>query len=298
MAMVLTPQKPIQRTRVGERPEGLPGSTVERGRRGETRQELGSPVRFRLRAGRVTRQTDLEPRQGKPGHGRRPAPTRHEEPAAGKQSRAKTRRAEDSTGGRSAHRTRRRERCSPGEGVDSQTAPAQETVSGREGAETPRPTSRQGIAERVQSAQPYRLRTLYGRLKEELRTASGREIKKAAAAGVDQISAQGYEQHLDGNSQDLGERLKQKRSRAQHVQRHSLPKGNGKLRPLGIPAGEDQRLQGAATRLLAAIDEQDFRSWSSGERAGGGLRGGRRPDGQAPVWPLQVWRGSGPQGLL
>ena len=77
MAMVVTPQKPTQRTRLGELPEGLPESTLERGRRGEQRQELGRPVRFRLREGSVAGHTDNEPRQGKPGHGRRPEPTRH-----------------------------------------------------------------------------------------------------------------------------------------------------------------------------------------------------------------------------
>ena len=48
MAMALTRQKPTQRTRFGERPEGLPGSTLARGRRGEKRQELGRPCRFHL----------------------------------------------------------------------------------------------------------------------------------------------------------------------------------------------------------------------------------------------------------
>ena len=48
MAMALTLQKPIQRTRKGERPEGLPGSTLERGMRGEKRQELGRPCGFQL----------------------------------------------------------------------------------------------------------------------------------------------------------------------------------------------------------------------------------------------------------
>src|SRR5205823_14235534 len=99
MAMVLTPQKPTQRKRYGERPEGLPGSTLERGMRGEKRQELGRPVGFRLRAGSVARHTDLEPRKGKPGHRSRPEPTRHgQPPPAGKQSRAETRCAEDPTG--------------------------------------------------------------------------------------------------------------------------------------------------------------------------------------------------------
>jgi hypothetical protein len=55
MAMAVTRQKPTRRTRSGERPEGLPGSTVARGLRGEKRQELGSPCR-------------VQP-AGTPGHG-------------------------------------------------------------------------------------------------------------------------------------------------------------------------------------------------------------------------------------
>jgi hypothetical protein len=80
MAMALTLQKPTQRKRFGELPEDLPGSTLERGMRGEKRQELGRPVGFRLWEGSVARHTDLEPRKGKPGHGSRPEPTRHREP--------------------------------------------------------------------------------------------------------------------------------------------------------------------------------------------------------------------------
>jgi RNA-directed DNA polymerase len=52
------------------------------------------------------------------------------------------------------------------------------------------PTSLQGIAEKAQSQQRYRFRNLYGMLNEELLTESWREIKKHAASGVDQISAQ------------------------------------------------------------------------------------------------------------
>src|SRR5262245_14608852 len=78
-AMVLTLQKPTQRKRFGERPEGLPGSTLERGMRGEKRQELGRSAGFRRREGSVARHTDLEPRKGKPGDGSRPEPTRHEQ---------------------------------------------------------------------------------------------------------------------------------------------------------------------------------------------------------------------------
>jgi RNA-directed DNA polymerase len=132
------------------------------------------------------------------------------------------------------------------------------------------PTSLQGIAKEAQSQKQYRFRNLYGMLSEELLTESWREIKKHAAYGVDQISAQDYEQHLEENIRDLGERLKQKRYRAKLVKRHYIPKGNGQLRPLGIPAVEDKLLQVAATRLLEAIYEQDFLRCSYGYRPGVG----------------------------
>jgi len=45
-AMVCTLQKPPQRQRWGERPEGRSGSTGERGRGGEQRQDRGRPCRF------------------------------------------------------------------------------------------------------------------------------------------------------------------------------------------------------------------------------------------------------------
>ncbi|HEX9872347.1 MAG TPA: reverse transcriptase [Candidatus Tectomicrobia bacterium] len=97
------------------------------------------------------------------------------------------------------------------------------------------PPSLQGIAEKAQSQKQSRCRNRYGRLNEELLTESWREIKKSAAAGGDQLSAQVYEQHLEGNIQDVVERLKQKRYRAKLVTRHSIPKGNGQRRPLGMP---------------------------------------------------------------
>ena len=131
-------------------------------------------------------------------------------------------------------------------------------------------TSLQGIAKKAQSQKQYRFRNLYGMLNEELLRESWREIKKHAASGVDQISAQDYEQHLEENIRDLVERLKQKRYRAKLVKRHYIPKGNGKLRPLGIPAVEDKLLQVAVTRLLEAIYEQDFLPCSYGYRPGVG----------------------------
>jgi hypothetical protein len=143
--MVLTPQKPTQRTRLGERPEGLPGSTLERGMRGEKRQELGSPVRFLLREGSITRHTDIEPRKGKPGHGRRPEPTRHAErpqpvsTAEQKRGELKTWRESDHPIGLGGRESR-----SQGEEGDGGREPAKETCAGHDGPEyTSQPPGRE-----------------------------------------------------------------------------------------------------------------------------------------------------------
>jgi RNA-directed DNA polymerase len=128
------------------------------------------------------------------------------------------------------------------------------------------PTSLQGLAKKAASQQGYRFRNLYGMLDEDFLKQCWRDIRQDAAAGVDQVSAQAYEQHLDENLPRLVERLKQKRYRAKLVRRHDLPTGDGTQRPLGIPAVADKLLQLAVARLLEAIYEQDFRRCSYGYR--------------------------------
>ena len=82
------------------------------------------------------------------------------------------------------------------------------------------PTSLQGIAQKAARQQGYRFRNLYGMLDEDFLKQCWCDIRKDAASGVDQVSAQDYEQHLDANLHDLVERLKQKRYRAKLVRRH------------------------------------------------------------------------------
>src|SRR5436190_5404605 len=127
-------------------------------------------------------------------------------------------------------------------------------------------TSLLGIAKKAKSDKRYRFRNRYRELNQELLRDSWRLIRKDAALGVDQVSAAEYEANLEENIRQLVERLKRKSYRAKLVRRHYIPKGAGKLRPLGIPAIEDKLLQLAVKRLLEAIYEQDFLSCSYGYR--------------------------------
>jgi len=93
-------------------------------------------------------------------------------------------------------------------------------------------------------------------------------LRKDAASGVDKVTFQDYEKHLEENLADLAGRLRRKAYRARLVRRKYIPKGNGKLRPLGIPVLEDKLLQMAVTQILLAIHEVDFLPCSFGYRPG------------------------------
>jgi RNA-directed DNA polymerase len=127
-------------------------------------------------------------------------------------------------------------------------------------------TTLQAIALKAEKQPGYRFQNLFGLLNEELLKDSWRYIRKNAAYGVDEVSAKDYELNLDGNIHQLVEDLKQKRYRAKLVLRRYIPKGNGKFRPLGIPATQDKLLQVAVKRILQAIYEQDFLDCSYGSR--------------------------------
>src|SRR5712691_2844650 len=127
-------------------------------------------------------------------------------------------------------------------------------------------TSLLGIAKKASSDKRYRFRNLYRELNEELLRDSWRLLRKDDALGGDLVSAAEYEANLEENIHQLVEQLKRKRYRAKLVRRHYIPKGEGKLRPLGIPATEDKLLQLAVKRLLEAIYEQDFLPCSYGYR--------------------------------
>ena len=95
-----------------------------------------------------------------------------------------------------------------------------------------------------------------------------RLTRKDGAVGIDGETARDYEQHLDANLQSLLERVKSGRYRAPAIRRVYIPKGDGKLRPLGIPTFEDKLVQRAVVMLLEPVYEQTFYDCSFGFRPG------------------------------
>ena len=89
-----------------------------------------------------------------------------------------------------------------------------------------------------------------------------------SAPGVDRVTWQDYQRNLDTNLEDLHERLKSQTYTPQPVQRRWIPKSNGKLRPLGLPALEDKVVAKAVALLLEPIYEHDFEDFSYGFRPG------------------------------
>jgi len=96
-----------------------------------------------------------------------------------------------------------------------------------------------------------------------------RRLRKDASPGVDGLTAQEYEQNLEGNLQELHRHLREGRYRAQPVRRVYIEQ-EGKRRPLGIPALEDKIVQKAVALVLEAIYEEDFLPCSYGYRPGRG----------------------------
>jgi RNA-directed DNA polymerase len=128
------------------------------------------------------------------------------------------------------------------------------------------PTSLRGIAIKARAKGRHRFQNLYRCLNAAFLHTCWQDLNKNAASGVDEVTAQAYEENLVDNIQALAKRLKTKRYGAKLVRRCYIPKENGKERPLGIPALEDKLVQLACAKLLTCIFEADFLENSYGYR--------------------------------
>ena len=127
-------------------------------------------------------------------------------------------------------------------------------------------TSLLGIAKKAASDKAHRFQNLIGLLTVGYLLACWRLINKRAACGVDRQDARAYEANLQQNVEGLVGVVKGGWYRAKLVLRRYIPKLNGKLRPLGIPAIADKVLQMGVTKILEEIYEQDFLTCSYGYR--------------------------------
>jgi RNA-directed DNA polymerase len=115
-----------------------------------------------------------------------------------------------------------------------------------------------------------RLTALFHHISTDLLEEAFFELKEDAAPGVDRLTWKDYEANLEGNLEDLHDRVQRGAYRALPSRRVYIPKPDGRQRPLAVAALEDKIVQRAVVALLNAIYEEDFLGFSYGFRPGRG----------------------------
>lgn len=116
----------------------------------------------------------------------------------------------------------------------------------------------------------FKVHSLTGRITPEVMLKAWKAVKKnRGACGIDKMS---IEQYAEGLEERLGKLIKDLKTRdGLHVpplKRVMIPKGNGKLRPIGIPTVSSRIAQEVVRRLLSPIYEKQFHDDSFGFRPG------------------------------
>jgi RNA-directed DNA polymerase len=213
---------------------------------------------------------------GNSSHGNREIPeTPARDEGAGRSEKAECRTSDMHVSGKS-------DGCIVPEKQPNEGSPSSEAVEGRRPTErnilqaaTPRTQSRtrvsiglQGVREAARKRPQVRFNALLHHVTVDLLRAGFHALKRKAAPGVDGMTWQQYEDGVESRLADLHERIHRGAYRAQPSRRTYIPKGDGKLRPLGITALEDKIVQQALVSVLNAIYEEDFLGFSYGFRPG------------------------------
>jgi group II intron reverse transcriptase/maturase len=141
-------------------------------------------------------------------------------------------------------------------------------MTGASSSETSVSTKLLRIAELARKAPEMVLTTLAHHIDVDWMREAYRRTRKDGALGVDGQSADDYARDLEANLRSLVERAKSGNYRAPPVKRVQIPKGDGTMRPIGLPTFEDKILQRAVAMVLEAVYEQDFHDCSYGFRPG------------------------------
>jgi group II intron reverse transcriptase/maturase len=145
----------------------------------------------------------------------------------------------------------------------------------------------QRLARKAKEAPRTQFTAVAHLLTEEVYWAAWRRLNKSASAGVDGVTAAAYAANLEANLRALHARVKAKQYRPHPVRRVRIPKEDGTMRPLGVPALEDKLVQGAVRLVLEAIYEPGFLPCSYGFRAG------RSPHQALAAWEQALYRRKG-----
>jgi len=108
--------------------------------------------------------------------------------------------------------------------------------------------------------------------KQTLKAAWHKVKDNAGAAGVDGQSVEQFEVRAEVYLEELERALRTGEYRPQPIRRVEIPKGGGKMRPLGIPVVKDRIVQTAVKLVTEPIFEREFEESSYGFRPGRGCK--------------------------
>ncbi|MGH7926915.1 MAG: group II intron reverse transcriptase/maturase [Candidatus Binatia bacterium] len=94
----------------------------------------------------------------------------------------------------------------------------------------------------------------------------------AGAAGVDGQSVEQFAARAEVYLEELERALRTAEYRPEPIRRVEIPKGGGKMRPLGIPVVKDRIVQTALKLVIEPIFEREFEESSYGFRPGRGCK--------------------------
>src|SRR5260370_30977247 len=101
--------------------------------------------------------------------------------------------------------------------------------------------------------------------------------RKRGAGGIDKVSIRLFESNLGQNLLALMRELKSRTFKPLPLRRVWIPKGDGKTRPLGIPAVRDRIAQEVLRLLLSPLFEPIFHDDSYGFRPARNCHGAVQP---------------------
>ena len=112
-----------------------------------------------------------------------------------------------------------------------------------------------------------KVHSLTGRITPEVVLAAFKAVKRnRGAAGIDRVSIDLFAANLQDNLNSVLRDLKDGSFEPKPLRRQFIDKGNGQLRPLGIPAVRDRVAQEVLRRLLSPVFEPKFHEASFGFR--------------------------------